>query len=243
MKKIRLQKYLAKQGINSRRKCEKMIRDGFVKVNNSVVTKLGTCIDPLNDIVEIDDIKIDKSIDNIYILLNKPRGYLCTHDDSFGRPTIYDLIKNVKTKVNYAGRLDYLSEGLVLLTNDGDLIFGLTHPKKKVEKVYIAKVKGFPDIDDLTKFEKGIALSPTFVTSPSKANILEKDKKSTTLKVSIREGKKRQIRRMFLHLGFPVIRLKRIKIGPLSLGTLKTGHYRYLKSEEIQRIKHILSVF
>lgn len=241
MKKIRLQKYLAKQGINSRRKCEKMILDGFIKVNNSVVTKLGTCIDPLNDIVEINNIKITKSIDNIYILLNKPRGYLCTHGDPFGRPTIYDLIKNVETRINYAGRLDYLSEGLILLTNDGDLIFRLTHPKNKVEKLYIVKVKGFPEINDLTKFEKGIALSSTFITSPCKATILAKDKNSTTLKVSIREGKKRQIRRMFLHLGFSVIRLKRIKIGPLSLGNLKTGHYRYLDSEEIKKIRNILA--
>ena len=240
MKKIRLQKYLAKQGIDSRRKCEAFIVQGRVKVNHSIVTKLGTCIDPSKDIVEIDHKRISQNIKKIYILLNKPRGYLCTYFDPFGRPTIYDLLKEIKTRINYAGRLDYLSEGLVLLTNDGDLVYKLTHPKKKIEKVYIVKVKGFPNNEELTKIEQGIPLSPTFTTSPCKAIILSKNMSTSTLEVTIREGKKRQIRRMFSYINYNVVRLKRIKIGLLTLKKLKTGHYRYLDCEEVKKIKNTL---
>jgi len=240
MVKMRLQKYLAEKGINSRRKCEEFIVQGKVKVNHSIVTKLGTRIDPIKDLVELEDHQIiGQDIDKLYILLNKPRGYLCTYHDPLARPTIYDLLKGINTKINYAGRLDYLSEGLVLLTNDGDLIYQLTHPKKEIEKVYIVKIKGIPDGEDLEKLEKGIPLSPIFTTGPCYVRILKKNKNSSILEVSIREGKKRQIRRMFLYLRLPVLRLKRIKIGVLSLDNLKSGHYRYLSNQEVRKLKNL----
>ncbi len=237
MRKIRLQKYLAEKGIDSRRKCEELIVKGKVRVNKSVVIRLGTCINPLKDLVELDHKSISKDIENVYIMLNKPRGYLCTYRDPFGRPTIYDLLKKIKIKINYAGRLDFLSEGLVLLTNDGNLIYQLTHPKKNIEKVYLVKIKGTPSDDDLVKLKQGIPLSSIFTTSPCKVEILRKNNNTSTLEVTIREGKKRQIRRMFSYLKFPVRRLKRIQIGVLSLGNLESGHYRFLSEQEVRKLK------
>lgn len=238
MMKMRLQKYLAEKGIDSRRKCDELIVQGRVKVNHCFVTNPGTRIDPNKDLVELDDQTVNREIKKQYVLLNKPRGYLCTYCDPFGRPTVYDLLVDIKTKINYAGRLDYHSEGLVLLTNDGDLIYQLTHPKKGIKKVYIVKIKGIPDSRDLEKLQQGIPLSPTFTTSTCQVKILRKSKNTSTLEVTIQEGKKRQIRRMFLYLKFPVLRLKRIKIGVLSLGNIKSGHYRYLNNQEVNNLKN-----
>ncbi len=237
MRTIRLQKYLAEKGIDSRRKCEELIVQGKVKVNHSIVTKLGTRINPIKDLVELDHQVISQDIEKLYILLNKPRGYLCTYRDPLGRPTIYDLLKGIKTKINYAGRLDYYSEGLVLLTNDGDLIYQLTHPKKEIEKVYIVKIKGIPNSRDLEKLKQGIPLSPIFTTGSCRVKMLWKHMNTSTLEVAIREGKKRQIRRMFLYLKFSVLRLKRIQIGVLLIGNLKSGHYRYLSNQEVGKLK------
>ncbi|MDD5635043.1 MAG: pseudouridine synthase [Atribacterota bacterium] len=239
MMKVRLQKYLANNGIDSRRKSEDLIVQGQIKVNNIVVTKLGTKIDPAIDIIKVNDKVIKKKQKNIYIILNKPRGYLCTRHDPFGRPTIYDLLKDIKTKVNYAGRLDYLSEGLVFLTNDGDLIHHLTHPKKSVQKIYVVKIKGYPSQNDLLQLEKGIPLTENFTTSPCKSIILRKNKDNSILQITIHEGKKRQIRRMLSYIGFNVVRLKRIKIGFLTIENLETGKYRYLTPNEIKKIKKI----
>jgi len=239
MKKVRLQKYLAKQGINSRRKCEELILEGRVKVNNSTVTKLGICIDPLEDLVEFDNKTVKQIPNKVYIILNKPSGYICTQHDPFNRPTIYNLIEDIGTRLNYAGRLDFLSEGLVFLTNDGELIYQLTHPKNKIEKVYRVKIRGFINNDELAILRKGIPLTTNFTTSPCNATILKKFKTSTIMEVTIREGKKRQIRRMFSYLNLKVLRLKRIKIGPMSLGNLKPANYRHLSSNEIKKIKNL----
>jgi 23S rRNA pseudouridine2605 synthase len=239
MKKVRLQKYLAQQGINSRRQCEKLIIDGRVKVNDFTVTKLGTCINPSKDVVEVDNKSINQTTKRVYLMLNKPIGYLCTKNDPFNRPTIYDLIGKIDTKVNYAGRLDYLSEGLVLLTNDGELIYRMTHPSKKIEKVYIVKIKGFINNYELTKLKNGIPISTNFITSPCRAFVLKKHKKTSTLEVTISEGKKRQIRRMFSFFNIQVLKLKRIRIGPIALGNLKSGNYRHLSNIEEENLKNI----
>jgi pseudouridine synthase len=238
MKKVRLQKYLATQGINSRRKCEELIIKGRVKVNDSIVTKLGTCINPSEDIIEVDNKNIAKTIKRIYIILNKPSGYLCTQQDPFKRPTIYDLIREINVRINYAGRLDFFSEGLVLLTSDGELIHKLIHPRNKIEKVYVVKIKGTINNDELEKLQKGVPISPKLITSPCKVTVLKRYQKTTILKIIIKEGKKRQIRRMLSYLNFQVLKLKRIKIGPISLGNLKTGRYRYLTCDEVKRIKN-----
>jgi len=238
--RIRLQKYLANNGINSRRKCEELIISGKVKVNNEVITKLGTTIDPEKDVIQLNNKIIRNENKHIYILLNKPIGYLCTYHDSFGRQTIFDLTKEIKIKLNYAGRLDYLSEGLVLLTNDGDLIYKITHPKKKIEKVYIVKINGIPERKDIEKLEKGVSLSPKIITRPCLLKMIKKNNNSSFFRITLWEGKKRQIRRMFSMIGFSVLKLKRIKVGILSLDKLKTGEYRYLRNDEIKKLKSII---
>lgn len=238
--KIRLQKYLANNGVDSRRKCEELIVSGKVKVNNEIITKLGTKIDPEKDVIKLDNKIIKKENKHIYILLNKPKGYLCTYRDSFGRQTIFDLIKEIKIKLNYAGRLDYLSEGLVLLTNDGDLIYKITHPKKKIKKVYIVKINGIPEKKHIEKLEKGASLSPNIITRPCFIKMIKKKNSSSIFRITLWEGKKRQIRRMFSLIGFSVLKLKRIKIGTLSLDDLKVGQYRYIQNDEIEKLKNII---
>ncbi|MBN2395895.1 MAG: rRNA pseudouridine synthase [Candidatus Atribacteria bacterium] len=235
--KVRLQKYLAEMGIDSRRKCEEYIIQGKVKVNHSIITKLGTKIDPAYDLVEYQHQIIKEKLRKIYVLLNKPDGYLCTSHDPFGRLTIFDLLKGVKTRLSYAGRLDYHSEGLVLLTNDGDLIYQLTHPGKEISKVYQVIVEGFPKMTDLERLEKGVSIYEDFTTGNCKIKVLEKNISDTLLEVTIHEGKKRQIRRMFSYIGLNVIRLRRIRIGNLSLDNLKPGCYRYLRDQEIRQLK------
>ncbi len=240
MEKIRLHSFLAKMGIDSRRKCEKLIVQGKVKVNGVVITELGTKINPYNDKVEVNNKIIKKNIPKIYILLNKPRGYLCTTNDPLGRPTIFHIIKKIKVKLSYAGRLDFDSEGLVFLTNDGVVINKITQPQNKVNKVYVVKVKGIPKEKDLKLLEQGIPLSPIFTTSPCQVKILKKNRNISILKIIIREGKKRQIKRMFSYLGFQVLKLKRIQIGILKVNGLKTGQYRFLKKLEIKKLTQYL---
>lgn len=237
MKKIRLQKYLAEKGIDSRRKCEKLIVHGRIKVNNHIVTQLGTQVDPKIDKIAFDNKLIQDKIKKVYLMLNKPQGYLTTSSDPFGRPTVYDLIKDVKIRLNYAGRLDYDSEGLLIFTNDGDLIYQLTHPGKKIEKVYIVKIKGIPNKISLQKIKQGLPLSTNFTTSPSQIKILKKNNDMSTIEIKINEGKKRQVKRMFSYVNHPVVYLKRIRMGFLSLGTLKRGKYRFLNSGEVAKLK------
>lgn len=234
---MRLQKFLAEKGIDSRRKCEELIVQGKVKVNHHIITALGTQINPEKDRIEVNNRSIEPNVEKIYLLLNKPCGYLCTYRDPLNRPTIYDLLSNIRAKVNYAGRLDYDSEGLVLLTNDGNLIYRLTHPGKGIQKKYLVKIQGIPKHEDLDRLKSGIPLSPNFTTSPCHVKMVKEHKNNSTLEIEIHEGKKRQIRRMFSFLGYPVLQLKRIQIGSLSLGHLKSGQYRYLGKKETERLK------
>ncbi len=165
MGKMRLHKFLAQMGVDSRRKCEKLITDGRVKVNGIIVTKLGSEVDMDKDRIEVDEQVVSKNIPKIYVILNKPKGFLCTHHDPFVRPTIYDLLKKIRYKLNYAGRLDLESEGLVFLTNDGELINHISHPKKEINKVYIVKVKGQVSDNNLKQLKKGIPITPFFTTN------------------------------------------------------------------------------
>ena len=224
-------------GIDSRRKCEKLIVQGRVKVNGIQVTKLGLRIDPDVDQILVDDKIVKQNVQRVYVLLNKPSGYLCTYHDPFGRPTIYDLLKGIKTKLNYAGRLDLDSEGLILLTNDGMLIQQITHPRKKIKKTYQVKVRGTPNGNDLKLLEKGIPLNVNFTTSPCQVKIIKQTNYDSLLEISIHEGKKRQIRRMFSFLGYQVLELKRTKIGVLNMDGLPCGKYRYLTEQEVRKIK------
>lgn len=240
MKRIRLHSFLAQIGIDSRRKCEKLIIQGKVKVNGVIITKLGTKVYPNKDKIEVNNKIINKNIPKMYVILNKPSGYLCTSYDPFGRPTIYEIIKKIKIKLNYAGRLDFNSEGLVFLTNDGVLINKITHPQNKIDKVYLVKIKGIIKDNDIKLLEHGIPLSPIYTSNPCQVKILKRDRNISLLEITIREGKKRQIRRMFSYLGYKVIKLKRTQIGILNLNGLKPGQYRFLQKQEIRELKIFL---
>ena len=240
MGKMRLHKFLAQMGVDSRRKCEKLITDGRVKVNGIIVTKLGSEVDVDKDRIEVDEQVVSKNIPKIYVILNKPKGFLCTHHDPFGRPTIYDLLKKIRYKLNYAGRLDLESEGLVFLTNDGELINHISHPKKEINKVYIVKVKGQVSDNNLKQLKKGIPITPFFTTNPCQVILLKKYRNNSLLKIIISEGKKRQIRKMFAYLGFQILELKRTEIGILKIDDLKPGQYRFLKEKEVKELNNFL---
>src|SRR5665648_947246 len=238
----RLQKYLAGTGIDSRRKCEELILQGQVRVNNSVITELGTKIDPKKDKIEVKDklIKYKENKHYSYILLNKPKGYLTSLSDPFGRPTVLDLLKDIKERVYPVGRLDYNSEGLLILTNDSELTHALTHPTKEVEKVYIVKVKGIPSSEKLKTLSKGVTLKNNYKISPCHIYLLNTIKGNAILKIKIKEGKKRQIRKMAEYIVHFVLKLKRIQTGPIYLKDVKPGEYRYLNKEEIKSLKKIV---
>jgi pseudouridine synthase len=230
----RLQKYLAHAGIGSRRKCEELIIQGKVTVNDEVVT-LGTKIDPAQDIVKINGKVITKKEAKIYLMLNKPAGYVTTAKDNYGRFTVLDLVKDVKARIYPVGRLDYETEGLLLLTNDGQLAYRLTHPKYEITKVYQALVKGVPKETELNKLREGIILEDG-LTAPAGVQALTKLKDQALIEISIHEGRNRQVRRMFEAIGHPVLKLKRIKMGPLSID-IPVGEYRFLTEKEIQALK------
>lgn len=234
---IRLQKFLADCGICSRRKAEEYILSGKVKVNNNIVTELGTKVDEIKDKVYFNDKLVNIEHIKVYIMLNKPEGCVTTAKEQFNRKTVFDYI-NIKDRVVPVGRLDYDTSGLLLLTNDGDLTYKLTHPKHSIKKVYIAKVYGVPNKKKLDAFKKGIIING-YKTLPSNIEILQNDNKYSVLKISISEGKNRQIRKMCEAIGHRVISLKRIAIEKLSIGNLKIGEYRYLNKDEVKYLKKI----
>ena len=231
----RLQKIIAQAGIASRRKAEELIIDGKVKVNGKVVTELGTKADPLKDEIEVNG-KLIKQEKLVYILLNKPKGYIATADDPQNRPIVFDLIKGIPQRLHSVGRLDYDTAGLLLLTNDGDLTYKLTHPKFRKEKIYLVRVKGRITQKVIKNLERGVELEDG-MTAPAKVDLVKLKRDFSLLKLTIREGRNRQIRRMMEAVEFPVIYLKRIQMGPLTLGKLKTGQYRHLTQKEINLLK------
>lgn len=233
---IRLEKYLALAGVASRRKSKKIVKSGRVTVNDKKVFIPGTRIVPEIDLVKLDGEKVIIDRQLVYIMLNKPQGYICTVDDEFGRPTVLDLLPDMEQRVYPVGRLDMDTEGLLLITNDGDLTHRLTHPRYQIDKVYIARVEGEPDAQELDRLRKGVKIK-TGLTSPAEVEVLQKSGGNTQLKIIIHEGMKRQIRRMCRKVGHEVSFLKRIQIGPLKLGELDTGKYRSLTEEEIDKLK------
>ena len=236
----RLQKYLANNGIAARRKCEEYILEGRVKVNGHVVTELGTKINPEIDVVEFDEKKVEKVEQHVYILLNKPIGYVTTVKDQFDRPTVLDLVKT-KEKVIPVGRLDMYTSGALLLTNDGEFVNKITHPKNEVEKTYTVTVKGIVNNDDVEKLENGVEIpmdDETFVTGKAKVKILktEEEKNFSRLQITIHEGKNREVRKMCEAIGRKVLALHRRKIGNLDVKSLKIGQWRYLSDYEIKKL-------
>lgn len=234
---MRLQKFLAACGVASRRKSEDIISNGRVKVNGDIITEMGFKIDPDNDKVLVDDKNITLENRKVYIILNKPKGYVTTAKEQFDRKKVTDLV-DVPYRIFPVGRLDYNTEGLLILTNDGDLTFKLTHPKFKVEKVYIAKIQGIPTKNELRNFENGLKIED-YVTAPAKIKIIEKSKVNCTVEIKIREGKNRQVRKMCDSIGHPVVDLKREKMGRISLGSLEVGNWRYLTEREINYFKQL----
>ena len=232
----RLQKFLANAGIAARRKCEEYILQGRVKVNGSEETTLGTKINPEKDIVEFDNKKVKVSEKKVYILLNKPIGYVTTAKDQFNRDTVLDLIK-VKENVLPVGRLDMYTSGALILTNDGDFIYKVTHPKYEIEKMYTVTVKGIVDENDVQKLTDGVKIED-YISGKAKVKILKTDieKNISRIQISIHEGKNREIRKMCEAIGKKVLALHRRKIGNLDVKNIEIGKWRYLNKTEVENL-------
>lgn len=232
----RLQKYLASCGVDSRRACEKLIAQGRVQVNGQVVTIQGTKVDPAVDQVTVDGKKVTIEEKSIYVLLNKPVGYVSTVKDPQNRPTVIDLLQDVQERVFPIGRLDYETEGLLLLTNDGELSYRMTHPKFKVVKTYIATIQGCVSSEKLDQLRNGVMLEDG-KTKPAKIKVIRQGKYRTTIEIKIFEGRNRQIRRMCKVIGHPVLELRRTSVDKLTLEGVATGEYRYLNQDEILQLR------
>jgi 23S rRNA pseudouridine2605 synthase len=231
---IRLQKYLADCGVASRRKAEKLISDGLVSVDGSIVTEMGIKIDPSRHHVRYRGKTVIPKKEHTYILLNKPRGYVTTMSDPQGRPIVTSLIKNLKTRVFPVGRLDIDTEGALLLTDDGELANKILHPRHETSKTYEATVQGSISVATIARLEHGIDIDGK-KTWPAKISLIARQKTASRLTITIHEGRKRQVRKMFDAVGHPVINLKRLAYGQLQLGSLKRGAYRYLEPEELKK--------
>ena len=233
----RLQKVIAYAGIASRRKAEQLIVEGKVTVNGKVVTELGTKVSN-SDTIEVNGVKLEKE-DKVYYLLYKPRGYISAVTDDKGRKTVVDIFKrHVPERIFPVGRLDYDTTGLLLLTNDGEFSYQLTHPKFKIDKTYVARVKGIPTIEGLKKLQRGIKLEDG-KTAPAKVSMTSSDEAANKAicEITIHEGKNRQVRRMFEAIGTPVVKLKREQFGFLTLGNLVPGEYRELTKHEVKLLR------
>jgi len=235
---MRLQKFLARCGVASRRASEKLIASGRVSVNGVVVMGLAERIDPAVDLVEIDGRVVSRDEGFVYIMLNKPAGYITSMGDPFDRPTVSDLVPDDFAGLFPVGRLDKETTGALLFTNNGELGFRLLHPKYHVQKVYEVRVK-YPVTDDqVRKLTEGIELDDG-LTLPAKTVLLDEAKDKTLVHLTITEGRKRQVRRMFAAIANPVLLLHRVSFGPLSLGDLASGHWRHLTDAEIESLLRI----
>ena len=235
---IRLNRFLAENGLGSRRKTEELISSGRVSINGQTVTDLGRRVNPLEDEVKVDGKALGITKDLLYLVLNKPRGYVVSHADEQGRDTIYKLLPVEAANLNYAGRLDKNSEGLLLLTNDGDMINLLTHPNFKVEKVYKVDVTPHLSRAAITQLREGVAIEGGMTLSAG-VYVKSEHEGGMTLKVVIREGRKRQIRQMVEAVGGKVKSLKRLQFGPLMLKNLATGAWRPLNPIELKALRYI----
>lgn len=234
--RVRLHKYIASCGLASRRAAEKMIADGRVRVNGEIITTAGTKINPRQDNVQVDNVPVQQKKENKYILLFKPRGTITTVRDPFGRKTVMELLPY--DDIFPVGRLDQDTEGLLLLTDDGELAYRLTHPRFKVRKKYHVWVKGTPAPEKLKLLREGINLEEGSL-SPAEVKTVNRKGECCIMEIIIHEGKKRQIKRMCFAIGHPVISLKRVGFAFLTLKGLRPGAYRHLKQEEVKRLKHL----
>lgn len=233
---IRLQKVIAEAGLASRRKAEEMIAAGRVTVNGQVVREMGTKVDPQHDHVKVDGRHLKPAAPDAFLMLNKPKGVLSTLSDPAGRPTVKDLLPGVGLRVFPVGRLDFDSEGLMLLTNDGEITQALLHPRYHVPKTYEIKVKGMLGPEEIAALERGVQLEDG-LTAPAHVKKLGKAVENSWLEITIHEGRKHQVKRMLEAVGHPVIKLTRVRFGPLRLGDLPPGDYRYLTDREANALR------
>lgn len=236
----RLQKIMAQAGVASRRKCEQLITEGRVRVNGDVVRELGYKADPQCDRIEVDGQMIARE-EHVYFLLYKPTGYITSVTDPQGRRTVLDLMRGVGARIYPVGRLDYDTSGLLLLTNDGEFAHYITHPRYELDKVYEAVVRGRIDDTALRKLREGIMLEDG-MTAPAKAECLASDARrgTSTVRLTIHEGRNRQVRRMCEAVGHPVMQLARVRLGFLTLDGLKAGEYRALTASEVKKLQQMV---
>lgn len=232
----RLQKILAGAGIASRREAENIIAAGRVCVNGRVVTEMGCKADPLKDCITVDGKKVHLVSEKIYLMLNKPAGYVTTMKDPQGRQIVTELLKDIGKRVFPVGRLDYNTEGLLLLTNDGEWANTLAHPRHEVDKEYLVRIRGKISLHQIEKISAGVELDDG-KTAPAVFKLIQESEKNTWFSLTIHEGKYRQVRRMCEAVGLSVVRLKRARYGTLTLGDLKPGKYRHLTAAEVLLVK------
>ena len=237
MEELRLQKYMADCGIAARRKCEEYILSGQVKVNGTIAS-LGVKINPKSDVVEFRGKQVQYPEENKkYILLNKPIGYVTTVKDQFSRQTVLDLVKEINTRLVPVGRLDMYTSGALILTNDGEFVYKVTHPKYEIKKTYIATLIGIVQNEKIEELRKGVDIGE-YITKPAKVKIIkiDKEKNISRIEIIIHEGKNREVRKMCEKIGYKVKALHRSKIGNLDVKNLKIGNWRYLSLDEVKSI-------
>lgn len=238
---VRLQKVLASAGIASRRASEILISQGRVEVNGQIVREQGVRVDPARDTIRVDGARIPPPRRHVYVVLNKPRGVVSTMDDPEGRPTLADYLGKRKERLYHVGRLDTDTEGLIILTNDGDFAHRLAHPSYEVPKTYLAEVEGFMDNQALKRLTKGVMLDDGFTKADAVKPVQRNDTKSL-VQITLHAGRNRVVRRMFDTIGHPVRRLSRTQIGPVRLGTLAVGELRDLTREELGRLLDLVKL-
>ena len=237
----RLQKILSRAGIASRRKAEELIQTGHVQVNGKVVTELGTKANPRTDRIAIDGRPLRPPEELLYILLHKPINVVTTLSDPEGRPTVRQLLPEIRERVFPVGRLDFHSSGLLLFTNDGELALRLTHPRYGIRKTYRVKVKGTPTPEALAQLGSGVRLEEG-KTAPAEVRIERSQEGKTWLEITLGEGRKREVRRMCERVGYPVEKLSRVRLGPLTLGKLAPGHHRMLTAREVRELRRAVGL-
>lgn len=234
---MRLNKYIAYAGVCSRRKADELISNGNVKINGVVVKEMGVDVAE-GDVVEVNGSVINAEHKNVYVAVNKPLGYITSMEDDKGRATVAELVADIPERLFPVGRLDYNTTGLLIMTNDGQLTYTLTHPKHEVYKTYVAKVAGVISDARIAKLRRGIDIGG-FVTSPAKVRLIKQMPRYAIVEIKIREGKNRQVRKMFAAVGNKVQELKRTEMGEIKLGRLMEGHYRKLTRQEIEYLKSL----
>jgi 23S rRNA pseudouridine2605 synthase len=236
---VRLQKLIAGTGLASRRKAEEMIAAGRVMVNGKVVRELGTKVDAAKDHVKVDGRHIRSAQPHVYVLLHKPKNVMSTLHDPEGRPTVKEFLPGVSVRVFPVGRLDFDSEGLMLLTNHGELAQALLHPKYHVPKTYLVKVKGVLNDEEIRSLQAGVRLDDG-VTAPAAIKKIRKAESNSWVEITIHEGRKHQVKRMLEAVGHPVLKLVRVRMGPLALGNMEPGEYRFLTDREANMLRDLV---